>query len=173
MKKLILSTTLVAIFGFANAQTEQGAILVGASSNLGFTSTSVDGVDDNASNFNLDARGGYFVIDNLAVGLGLGFNNQKQGDNKIGTTSFGLFGRYYVNGTFFLGAGFDTTKTTLETAAGSGDVSGSFINFEAGYPVWLGDNAAIEPSLNYSIGGGDANDGTNVFGLAVGFSLYF
>lgn len=164
---------LVAMFGFANAQTEQGGMLVGASSNLGFSSTSVDGVDDNTSNFNLNARGGYFVIDNLAVGLNLGFNNAKQGDNKSTTTSIGLFGRYYVNGTFFLGAGFDSTKAKVETAAGSGDVSGSWIRLEGGYPVWLNDNIAVEPALNYNIGGGDANDGVSQFGLAVGFSLYF
>ncbi|MEP5610740.1 MAG: hypothetical protein ABJP45_00750, partial [Cyclobacteriaceae bacterium] len=110
MKKFLFTMTLIAAFGVANAQTGEGGWLVGASSNLGFSSTSIDGASDNVSNFNLAGRAGYFLMENLAAGLTLGFSNTKQGDNKTTITSIGPFARYYVNGTFFLGAGYSTRK---------------------------------------------------------------
>ncbi len=97
--------TMIAAFGVANAQTGEGGWLVGASSNLGFSSTSFDGVDDNSNSFNLNGRAGYFFMENLAGGLAIGFANTKLGDNKTTSTSIGPFARYYVNGTFFVGAG--------------------------------------------------------------------
>lgn len=160
MKKTLL-TLFAAITVFAaSAQIEQGTILVGASSNFGFSSTSVDGIDDNATSFNIDLRGGYFVIDNLAVGLTLGYEKFKWGDLEADQTSFGLFGRYYFQGKIFAGAGFQSVK--------SGDADAeTFIPLEVGYAAFITDNIAIEPSLNYVIG-----DGNSTFGLGVGFTLY-
>src|SRR5690606_1947571 len=98
--------TLVAALGFfaASAQINQGAILVNAQSDLSFVSYSPDG-NDSFSEFDLNLKGGYFVIENLAVGANLGYFKDSEADDAI--TSFGLFGRYYVNGKIILGAGFN------------------------------------------------------------------
>ena len=157
---------LIAAFGVANAQTEQGGWLIGASSNLGFTSQKHKDADDATNTLNFDVKAGYFLMDNLAAGLDFGYFNSKTGDAEAGLTNIGLFARYYFNGTFYAGAGFTSTSVK------DGD-SGSWINLEAGYPVWMGDNVALEPSLNYSIGGGDLYEDVSSFGLNVGFSLYF
>ncbi|MEO9871043.1 hypothetical protein [Ekhidna sp.] len=47
------------------------------------------------------------------------------------------------------------------------------LSFEAGYPIWIVDNVAIEPSLNYGMRSGDDIIDSSTFGLNVGFSLYF
>lgn len=172
MRKLLFSAAFVALLGMANAQTEQGGWLVGASSNLSFTSVSVDGVDDNTSNFNLDTRAGYFVMDNLSVGLLLGFDNTSQGDNSSTDTTIGPWARYYVGGSFFVGAAYGATSSKFESGGTEIKSSGGQLIFEAGYPIFMGDNVAIEPALNYVTGSGDF-DGQSAFGLGVGFMLYF
>ena len=69
MKKIFIVAMLLTA-SVAFAQTESGGFLVGASSELSFSSTSIDGVDDNLTTFSLNTQAGYFVIDNLAVGEG-------------------------------------------------------------------------------------------------------
>ena len=176
MKKLLLTTALVAIFGVASAQTDQGGWVVGGSGNLSFSSAD-DGSDDNLNEFNLDVRGGYFLMDNLAAGLNLGFYSFKRGDNDGSIFGVGPWARYYFNGTFYAGAGidFDSYKAGDEDS-----VSGSLIKLEAGYPIFIGgETVALEPALNYWIGGGDLYDEgssfalNGAFALSVGFFMYF
>lgn len=153
--------TLVAALGFfaASAQINQGAILVNAQSDLNFVSTSPDG-GESYSQFNIGLKGGYFVIENLAVGAQLGYYKHSEADDA--STSFGLFGRYYVNGKIILGAGFNANK--------EGEASYTTIPLEAGYAAFITDNIAIEPVVTYELMTGDA-EGSN-FGIGVGFSLY-
>jgi outer membrane protein len=158
MKKVIFTLVLAVASAGAFAQIEQGTILVGASSNGGFNSYNEDAGD--FSEFNLDVKGGYFVIENLALGLNIGFEKNSEADDA--STSLGLFGRYYVNGKIFGGVGF--------TSAKSGDFSASVIPIEVGYAAFLGKVVAIEPALSYSIFGGDAEGAA--FGLNVGLSIY-
>ena len=173
MKKLILSSLTVLVFGIASAQTEKGSWLIGASSDLGFSSTKVKGADDSQSNFNISPMAGYFIMDNLVFGLDVDFQSSKFGDLKNSSTGIGPFVRYYVNGSFFLGAGYSATSSKIDDGTTDATVSGGLLAFEAGYPIWIVDNVAIEPSLNYGIGSGDALEDTSIFSLAVGFSLYF
>lgn len=156
MKKSLLIFIAVLTVGTASAQINKGSILVGASSNLNFSSVKFDG-SDRFSIFDLGAKVGYFAIDNLAVGLDLGY--QKIDD--ISNTNFGIFGRYYYMGKFFGGAGFRITKF-------EGQDSQTTIPFEIGYAAFITENIAVEPAFNLSVG-----DNTNTFGLRVGFSLYF
>ncbi|HLT71738.1 MAG TPA: outer membrane beta-barrel protein [Cyclobacteriaceae bacterium] len=165
MKKILFTICFVAaLAGSSFAQIEQGTVLVGPSTNLGFTSSSFDGADSNLTTFNIDLAAGYFVIENLAVGLSFGYLKVKYEDIiDESTTSFGLFGRYYVNGKIFVGAGYSSSKS------GDSDAFGS-LPLEVGYAAFITDNIAVEPSFGYELGLGD-ND-TNTFGLNVGFMLY-
>jgi hypothetical protein len=160
MKKSFLLLFTVTLAVAASAQISKGTILVGARSNLGFSSTSYDGADDRFNQFDLSVAGGYFLIDNLVLGPSIGFSSIKFGDFETSTTSFGLFGRYYVQGKIFVGAGFQSVKAEDEP-------SSNLIPLEVGYAAFITDNIAIEPALNYIIG-----DGFNTFGLGVGFNLY-
>lgn len=168
MKKVLLTAALVAFFGFANAQTEQGGWLVGGSTDLSFVSTSYDVPGaDNDSRFNLNTKAGYFLMDNLAAGLNIGFLSEK--DN-FSSTLIGPFARYYFNGTFYAGLGYDIQSFKPD---GGDSVSGGWLNIEAGYPFFVVDNVAFEPSLRYSLGSGDLNKDSSQFGLNVGVFLYF
>jgi hypothetical protein len=155
MKKYVFILVACLIVGSASAQIEKGTVLVGASSNLSFTSISPDG-GDNYSVFDLSLKGGYFFMDNLTAGLNLGY--QKIDDFSL--TTFGLFGRYYYQGKFFGGVGFNVISY-------EGSDSQTSIPFEVGYAAFITPNIAVEPSLNLGI----AEDSTS-FGVRVGFSLY-
>ena len=175
MKKLLLTGVLVAFFNLANAQTEQGGWFVGASSALSFTSTSYDGQEDNDTNFNLEGRAGSFVSDNLNFGLFIGFETSKDGSSDFKTTAsaIGPFIRYYANGQVYFGVGYAISNAKI-TSGGTtvGEADGGLIALEAGYPIWINDIIAVEPSLNYGIGTGDF-DSSRSLSLAIGFGIYF
>ena len=164
MKNLLSIVLLIACIGFANAQTEQGGWLVGATSNLSFTSTSVDGVNDNTSSFNLTGLAGYFLADNFTAGLNLGFSNFSQGNFSSNTLSIGPFARYYVNGTFFLGASFSAISGSQDNGFEENNINASVLGLEGGYPIWVVDNVAIEPAVVYQIQTSDDIGDANAFG---------
>lgn len=81
MKKLFLSASL-AFFGIVSAQTEKGSFFISGKTNLGFTSNTIkykaqgqtfDGPKTNT--FTISPNVGYFVIDNLALGVALDFKS--------------------------------------------------------------------------------------------------
>ncbi len=99
--------------GFLNAQTNQGKLLVGISSgsdifDIGYTTSKQksdsNGSEDPSKSFstNLHPNMGYFIVDNLAIGLDLsvGLTIYKTGSDDIKITSTNLsagpFVRYYV-----------------------------------------------------------------------------
>ena len=123
MKRLLISTIgLIAIsIGFLNAQINQGRILVGVSSTLssmssgssdilrfGYSTTKsksdTDGSEnqDKSVSIYFNPKVGYFVTDNLAIGLDLnvGFSSSKyvEDDDKYSYSmlSVGPFVRYYI-----------------------------------------------------------------------------
>ena len=118
-----LTVGLIAIsIGFLNAQTNQGKFIVGVSSTnsflssgpdilkLGYTTTKsksdADGFEesepDKSFSINFLPKVGYFVIDNLAIGLELyvGLSSQKFGEDKDKSSytylGVGPFVRYYI-----------------------------------------------------------------------------
>jgi outer membrane protein len=164
MKKVLLTLFAATVVFAASAQISKGTILVNGGSNLGFISANEDAGD--FSVFSLDARAGYFVIDNLALGLVLGyekFDSKVEGaEDSDPTTDIGIFGRYYVNGKILVGASFTSSK--------QGDLSGTTIGLEAGYAIFVNDAVAIEPALNYAMFGGDLEGAA--FGLNVGITVF-
>ena len=162
MKKHLL-TLVFALGAFiaAEAQINQGAILIGANSNFGFNSVSPDG-GDSYSMFNLNGKVGYFVAENIAAGIDLGFNKI----DEESLLTLGAFGRYYINGAIIVGAGFGTYKYD----DGDSDASATRLAFEGGYAAFITDNIAIEPTVNLGILSGDMDQ--TQFGLNIGFSLY-
>ncbi|HSI74863.1 MAG TPA: hypothetical protein VK957_03160 [Lunatimonas sp.] len=122
MKKINIVTVLLLLInlGFVNAQTDKGRMLLGASSDLGLsgaglvdigyssTKLKLDGasyVEDNSSkitNISLLPKFGYFVADNLALGLDVAFatarlkggNSNTESNSRLLST--GPFIRYYI-----------------------------------------------------------------------------
>jgi len=180
MKKVLLSLATVVLAGSAMAQTDQGGWMFGAGSNLGFISSKADNDQDDAeSNFSLDVRAGYFVIDNLGVGLDLGFNSTKFGDATSSGFGAGPYVRYYLPMKVFgeVGYKFGSEKSN-SGAPGEDDAKFSTgrLGIGVGYAAFLNDNISIEPMVQYAMtsmkpDGGDSVNGS-AFGVLVNFGIY-
>ena len=173
MRKFLFLALMCVITSQLLAQTEKGNILIGASSNLGFSVQSQDGLEDNIVNFSLSAQGGYFIVDNLVGGLNIGLNSTTIGDFSGRNFSFGPFARYYFENVFF-GASFFAVNSKNDVGGGEVFTSnGTQFNLELGYAAFLNKYVALEPTITYLTTGGDLNiGGLSAFALNIGFSIY-
>jgi hypothetical protein len=158
MKKVLLTVFAALTVFVASAQVEKGTWLIAGGSNLDFTKNDEDQGDD--SDFMVAAKGGYFVIENFAVGLNLGLAKNSEADDAL--VGVGPFARYYFAGKIFAGAGV--------TFVSAGDFSSTQIPIEVGYAAFLNKVVAIEPALNFTSYGGDESGSS--FGVNVGISIY-
>lgn len=159
MKKNVLVILSLFVISQVIAQIDKGTIFLSGLSSLNGIQQDEDSGDD--VTFNLSVKGGYFLVNNLVVGLNASIDKPFGTNTK--TIGIGPFARYYFGGRLFLGAGF--------TSYSAGDFSYSVIPVELGYALFLADIVALEPSLFYSKYGGDA-EGSH-FGLNMGISIYF
>ena len=173
MKKILVLFATFCFFAFTviNAQTNQGRIMVGASStfNAGFSNTKYvnsAGVESDhykSTYLNIGPRAGYFIIDNLAVGadINLSLNTDKYIDNTKNITSrfsFGPFGRYYFPMDKFmpfveLNSSFGTQKTkyvAINSANNNEHKSGVVLfGAYAGVAMPLGDRVTLDAMVGY------------------------
>jgi len=130
-----------------------------------YTSSNVNNNKSTSFTTNITPKAGYFIMDNLAVGLEFSMATSNStvpgilGDSKRNTTalSVGAFGRYYLdNGLFVEGlAGVGTKKTSIDSGLGDrfdNDNTTTIFGFRGGigYAIGLGDHVALEPTINYS-----------------------
>ena len=161
MKKLFISLCLLIVAISASAQFERGKV---------FVNTSLTGLDlsynkSSKGHFGVEAMGGYFLLDNIAL---TGNICMDLGD-AVDAYSFGVRGRYYFeNNGIYIGAMLKDTSYSFKEASNDNDFA---IVGEAGYAFFLSRTVTIEPAIYYSQSFTD-NDYTQ-FGLKVGFSFYF
>ena len=176
-KKVVLSfaVALFAFSGFAQEEVNssnssnsklQGDILISGGVLAHYTTSNLNDNKSTSFTTNITPKAGYFIMDNLAVGLEFSVATSSAtqeglfGDYKVNTStlSVGAFGRYYLdNGLFFEGlAGVGTRKiaSDLETIPGikQDDRITTIFGFRGGvgYAIHLGDHVALEPTINYS-----------------------
>jgi len=82
MKKLLIASA-VALFGLSNAQIAKGTVYLSGS--VGYSQEETNNGNSKVENFNVLPTAGFFVAPNLAVGLGVGYQTQK--DTNISTTT--------------------------------------------------------------------------------------
>ncbi|WP_127123745.1 outer membrane beta-barrel protein [Chryseotalea sanaruensis] len=176
MRKVIM----IAIFGLltsvAMAQTTSGTIALGG----GFRFTSND---PGTSSFSLSGSGGYFLKDNLMVGLDLSYSSANDGDN----TSLGLgpFIRYYkfiaddkfaftVDGGFVFSSDKDVdpvTGTEVSSSTFGLGVAPGFAYFFS--PKWSLDFTLPGISyISYEGGGSTISIGASTFSPSLGFRYF-
>lgn len=193
MKKVILSVLAVITFGFVSAQDKtssagfsKGDVFISGS--VGISSSKTGDFKEN--NLNFSPRAAYFVDDNIAVGLALGYGTQKIDAGASATnsqTSVGAFGRYYMTpsskfslfgqlGVNFVSNDFEFgVDADGDLVALDGKSKGFNIGFAPGFNYFVSDNFAIETSigvLGYSSddNGGNGAEKTNTFELGLDFS---
>ena len=173
MKKLLLVIAMVTA-GFtanaqeANGQTAKGKWLVEGNTGFGaahgaatgFQLSSIDTPAGSETVWGIGAEAGYFIMDDLAVKFGLGYNDRGAED----AFSYKIGAKYYISSMIpvqidYSGASYD-------------NYDASYLGLQAGYAIFLGDMVSIEPGLRYNLGLGDSED-INVFQLNVGFALHF
>jgi hypothetical protein len=104
MKKIIAICTLALIAGYAEAQTTAGHWMIGG--NVGYTSQKTQRIpgDTKTKSLNINPQVGYFVADNVVVGLEVGYTQEKttmhdngfgEVENKYSVTTLAPFARYY------------------------------------------------------------------------------
>jgi hypothetical protein len=167
MKKIITVLAFALICSGAFAQFNQGRYLVGGS--LGFSTTTSKSKTDNSTNtqshstsFFLSPNVGYFVIDNLAVGAGLGLSvgtSKGDGNNTSKNTSTSVtlspFVRYYLDqGIFFQGqVGFGSSSNKYKETGSNTTITtkNGVFNWAlaAGYAYFLNDFVAVEPMVGF------------------------
>ncbi len=206
MKKIYLFAAAALLLSVMPSfgQFEQGKIMTGVTSTLGlgdfgtdllstgFTREKYKNEDgdidkgDTGFGFNLLPRAGYFVIDNLAVGLDLiiGYQSSKDpddGDKYSSTTlAIGPFARYYypLEKCYpFVEAnlGFGTWR---EKGEEWDDKEGMFLyGVGIGAAKPLGENVMIDGSFGYSsVSWKDEDNDKYIYGsvgLRVGFTMFF
>ena len=181
MKKIILSAAALFVFGFANAQdkkgnsdggqTAKGKWLIEANTNFGTPVGSNTGFSysttDGDSNYSVGAEGGYFVMDNLALKVGLGYGGWNTTDLDTNWFSYKIGAKYYI---------INMIPVQLDYSGGTmKDVSEdpSYLGFQAGYACFLGSNVSIEPGVRYNLSLNDNYSDKDTFQLNIGFALHF
>jgi hypothetical protein len=154
MKRIaLLIALLVGTLTTAHAQFEKGKWVVNpAITGFGFSYNT----DADRAHFGIDASGGAFLIDNVALLARLGA--AVNGANGDGFT-LGVGGRYYFDKVgVYLGANANYFNYHSD---------GFTLGLEAGYAFFLTRTVTIEPAVYCNFI--DQND----FGLKIGFGFYF
>jgi len=216
MKKLTLITTLLLVtsFGLLTAQSNKGNTLVGISSSLNLVGSSTDVMTlgfssikqksnasgfsepepDKMTSFNVLPKVGYFIIDDLAIGLDLSYSLavSKNGETNSKST-YSLFGagpfvRYYLPAAkvlpyFELNSIFGISKSKYESDNSDNESTSSLTSLggAVGIAAPLGDKVTFDVSLGYNSliikekEDNPDNDRTVVgtVGLKLGFTIFF
>ena len=194
---LLTFITLCCISLNAFAQTEKGKYFFGASTRLNTGIIEHSRVQDNVTTlseritqFSLIPHAGYFIKDNLALGLevSLSFSKTEDYDYDIrqreSTIAFSPFARYYfgdkkvrpfVYASGGIGSHKDKFHSTITDYKRNSTYTLFFYRLGAGAGFFINDTVSIELELGYGRLSSKENDfGTiqNAFGLSGGFSIY-
>ncbi len=197
MKKTILLAA-IALLGIStiNAQTEKGKWVFGSDAGISFTSTTAKAEFDGnqldgkttSSTFEINPNAGYFIIDNLAIGLDLSFSTTK---NKFDdgmdisddtTNAFGVLPSatyYFKNDKLapYLGVGVGF----LSISSGDEDFnksSGLAVGATGGLAYFLNTSVSLNFGVTYLYSNqtnkaeSDFKVKSNVIGANIGFAVY-
>lgn len=162
--KQVLTLLFVATTTIVFAQTSQGDWQVGGDVTASFGNSKSEfggssGPEDKVNSISVSPRVGKFIVDNLAVGLGLGLSSSKVESedgsfvNKSNSLMVAPYVRYYTDGGFFGhgSVGFGSAKSTSESGGSEFETKFSTFNWEIGpgYAYFISESVAFEGLLTY------------------------
>ncbi|WP_047414292.1 hypothetical protein [Cellulophaga sp. Hel_I_12] len=170
MKKVLL----IAAFAFVSfgvqaqdeaGQTDKGSWLIEANTGFGpvgggNTSFALQSVDGNTI-WSIGAEGGYFVADDLAIKVGLGY-----ADAGFQIFNYKIGAKYYISS--MIPVQVDFTGASIDGI----DDNPSFLGLQGGYAIFLGQNVSIEPGLRYNFSLDDQIAESSLQ-FNIGFALHF
>ena len=189
MKKVLFSLSALFALGFANAQ-DTATATEGFKAGDTFMSGTVSfdsqkSGDFKNTTFKFTPSVGYFVTENIALGVSLGYTNSdndytESGYNeKTNTLSADIFGRYYFNpGSKFtvfgqLDLGYSTSKRE-SYGFDSYDINGFGAAVAPGINYWVSSHLALEASfgiLGYATAKPDYYDAESTDVFSIGLDL--
>jgi len=179
MKKLFFLWTCLSLTAIVSAQvgarsTSAGSILIEANTGnamLGSTSFMFSSSDGNTL-YNLGLDGGYFIIDDLAIKVGLGFGGfiPDEGDGES-TLSYRIGAKYYIMSQFPLT--IDMTGASGDGAENGVDETPLWLGLGGGYAWFVTDNVSIEPGLRYNVSLNKDFSDKGILQINIGFALHF
>ena len=167
MKNLVKFTlslvTFLCLSQVISAQAvNQGAWMLGGSA--GFQSESLKDVDGSETTIFLNPNVGYFIADDLAIGLNVGFTSISSDAFDASFFSLGPFVRFYFADAIFAQAGVNL---------GLGDDEFTEFQVGVGYSWFVDNSVAIEPMIYYrSHGVDDPGIDSSVIGLSIGIQAF-
>ena len=164
-----LALTILGLFCISQSLSAQavgqGAWMVGGSA--GFESESFKDIDGSQTTIRFAPNLGYFIADDLAIGLALTVESFSPLDDDFeSVTNFALgpFVRFYFADAIFAQAGVNL---------GLGDFEFTEFQVGVGYSWFLNNSVAIEPMLFYrSHGVDDPGIDSSVIGLSIGVQAF-
>lgn len=162
MKKIFLSLVMALVCLSASAQFEAGKKFVNAS----VSGLTLAYSKDTRLTLDVEATGGYFVVQDLMVFGRVGYSHPQQ---KTDNLELGVGGRYYIeqNG-LSLGLGLSYEHAHV----GDFNDDHCFITPELGYTFFLNRYVTLEPALYYKMSLDNFADASTV-GLKLGLGIYF
>jgi outer membrane protein len=168
MKKLILGLFVLVTLG-VNAQIESGKLIIGGSFGFGIESNKVTApiaVDGNKTmNFNLMPEVGFCLSENLAIGMGIGYDMSKTTSPDFFTGATATYDQVSKNGLFMIKPFGRYYKSTGEK---------SFAFAEFALPIGMGSSKDLK--MNATGTGTEDSDPfkTSYFGalIGVGFNYF-
>lgn len=185
MKKVLLSLTALFAFGLASAQEADNGFSNGdafISGSVGFANQSTGDVKTNG--FTVSPRVGYFVSENIAVGVALGYTSTTDKapgteDEKNSMFEVGAFGRYYFTPankfSLFGQLGVAYASSKYEEGDFEAKSNGFNIGLAPGINYFVSDHFALEATfglLGYTTSKPDADgaESTDTFEFGVDMS---
>lgn len=162
MKKFALVLCLLVASLAAQAQFEKGKWVVNPSlTGLDFSYSKSQKV-----HFGIQAQGGTFLVDNVALLVTAGADWNK---HVADIYTLGVGGRYYFDKCgVYLGAGLKMNHYSWEDAGNTTDFA---LGLEAGYAFFITRTITIEPAVYYDLSFKDSD--YSKFGIKLGFGFYF
>ena len=158
MNKLLFLSALFFVVSFSFAQTKQGNFILGGAFNgeFGTNKTShtynntTTTISNNYSNIEFNPKFGYFVANNLAIGINLGVGTYRtDGNLNSSNLSVGPFMRYYLPiklfGEAYIGYRNQKYFDNIPYTANGIDFS-----VGGGFACFIGKKVALEPTLKYA-----------------------
>jgi hypothetical protein len=173
-KKFSTLVWCMILFQFVSAQTvSEGIWMVGGSA--GFSSSKQEGVEKSTTSIDLTPYAGYYIIDDLGIGLSAAYSRTSFNETSLTSLSFGPFVRYYVIQNAFAQASYRIGSLKIDVS-GESKTTNSDLNVGVGYSAWLSNSVALEPFayLNFGTQKDEDSDpvNTNSFGLNIGFQVF-